>query len=302
MAETAATYSVPEHHVFMFTTNVRGVLAKKGGDLMDKVTRGAYTGSKVQVVDFIGPITFTERKSPYGDTKLTELDHTSRWISGSEMDAAVLVDRMDQLKMIYDPTSPYVERFREAAARVQDNKIMEKFFATAKTGKEGTTDVAFPNSDIIVHGSTGMTIAKLRAARKMMKKRHVDLRGVKPFIAVTAEQADQLLGETEVKSADYNAVKPLVDGDVSTFMGFLFVPFEDYAGVGIPSHMDTGVKIRDLPVWVPDGMHYGSWQELAITINNRPDKNNIPQIHGTFTCGATRIEEGKVLQLQVTET
>ena len=44
-------------------------------------------------------------------------------------------------------------------------------------------------------------------------------------------------------------------------------------------------------------MHYGAWQELVITISNRPDKNNIKQIHGTFTAGATRLEEDKVFGL-----
>ena len=60
--------------------------------------------------------------------------------------------------------------------------------------------------------------------------------------------------------------------------------------------------IRNLPVWVQDAMHLGMWEGLTITINNRPDKNNIKQIHGTFTAGATRLEEGKVLQLQAVES
>ena len=45
-------------------------------------------------------------------------------------------------------------------------------------------------------------------------------------------------------------------------------------------------------------MHFGMWDDLVITINNRPDKNNIKQIHGTFTAGATRLEEDKVFMLE----
>jgi hypothetical protein len=302
MAETLATYSVPEHHVSMFTANVRDSLQKRGGDLVSKVTRGNYRGEKIQLVDFIGPVFFEERSTPYADTKVTELEHTSRWIVGKEYDCAVLVDRLDTLKMIYDPTSPYVQRFREAAARKQDMIVMDKFFATAKSGKDATTDIAFPSADIVVHGSAGLTVAKLRSLRKLVKKRHVDLRLYTPYILVTAEQTDNLLGETTVNSIDYNIVKPLVNGEVTRFMGFEFVPFEAYFGDAIPSHTDTGHLIRDCPVWVPDGMHFGSWDDLTITINNRPDKNNIKQIHGTFTAGATRLEEGKVFQVQCQET
>src|SRR5688572_584596 len=301
MAETVASYSVPEHHVVMYTGNVRAAINKRGGVLVPLVSQGSYTGAKVQVVDFIGPVEFVERDTPYGDTKLTELEHTSRWIAGREYDCAVLIDRLDTLKMIYDPTSPYVERFREAAARKMDEVIMNKFFAVAKSGKEGTTDVPFPNTDIIVHGGTGMNLAKLRSLRKLIKKRHIDLRASSPMIAVTAEQIDNLIAETTTSSVDFNSIKPLVDGEVSRFMGFNFVPYEDYLSKGIPTHTDSGL-IRDCPVWVPDGMHFGVWDSLSILINNRPDKNNIKQIHGTFTCGATRLEEGKVFQLQCKET
>ena len=302
MAETLASYSVPEHHVKQYTSNVRHVLQAKGGILGPLVTRGSYRGEKIQLVNFIGPVEFVERTTVYGDTKLSELEHTQRWIVGSEWDAAVLVDRLDLLKMIYDPTSPYVEAFRMGAARKQDQIIMDKFFAVAKSGKDGATDVSFPAADTVLHGTTGLTLAKLRSLRKLIKKRLVDLRYTKPYIAVTSEQTDNLLGETTVQSADYNSIKPLVDGEVSTFMGFNFVPYESNGtGYGIPSHADSGT-IRDCPVWVPEGMHYGTWDDLTITINNRPDKNNIKQIHGTFTAGATRVEDGKVFKVECKET
>lgn len=300
MAETLASYSVPEHHVSMYTGNVVAALNKKGGVLTPLVTRGSYRGEKVALVNFIGPVEFIERSTPYGDTKIVELEHTQRWITGKEYDCAVFVDRLDTLKMIYDPTSPYVDRFREAAARKEDQIIMDKFFATAKSGKDASTDVAFPSADIVVHGGLGLTVAKLRSLRKLIKKRHVDLRSVKPYIAVTAEEVDDLLGETAVNSFDYNSVKTLVDGEVSMFMGFVFVPFESYLGKGIPEYT-SGTIIRQCPVWVPDGMHFGTWDALTILINNRPDKNNIKQIHGTFTAGATRIEEGKVFQIECKE-
>jgi hypothetical protein len=269
------------------------------------VSASGYSGEKAQVINFLGPVEFIERNSPYGDTKLTELEHTQRWISGIEYDCAILIDRLDVLKMIYEPTSPYVARMVEAADRKKDEIIMSKFFATAKTGKDGTSNTTFPVSDIIVHGSTRFTVAKLRAARKLLKKRHVNLRTTTPYIAVTSEQTDNLLGEVAVGSSDYNAVKPLVDGEVSKFMGFMFVPYEDNGnalnGRGVPTHIDGADTIRECPVWVPEGHHYGLWDSLSIVISPRPDKNNIKQAHATFTAGATRVEEGKVLKLEAVE-
>lgn len=310
MAETLATYSVPEHYVKMYTENVQAVLQKKGGLLRSTVSIGAYHGDKCQVVNFIGTVEFTERTSVYADTKLTELEHTQKWITGKEYDCAVLVDRLDTLKMIYDPTSPYVERFREAAARREDEIIMGKFFADVKVGVDGTGTSVFNSglTTVVAEGGTGMSVAKLRSLRKLMKKRHIDLRSSRPMIAVTADEADALLAEVAVASADYNAVKPLVDGEVSAFMGFTFIPYEDNGtvdytnGKGIPVTTSGGNITRHCPAWVMEGMHLGNWDGLAISIDKRPDKNNIQQIHGHFMMGATRLEEGKVFSLDVRVT
>lgn len=302
MAETLATYSLPEEHVKMYTANVRAALNRKGGILTGLINSSSYSGEKVQLVNFIGPIQFTERKTVYADTKVVELEHTQRWISGTEYDTAVFIDRLDTLKMIYDPTSPYVERIREAAARQMDNIIMSKFFDTAKSGKDGSTLISFPSQDTVVHASLPMGLAKLRSLRKMMKKRLLDLRAMQPYIAVTADEVDDLFGETTTNSRDYNALMPLMQGEIAGFFGFNFVPFETYLGTGIPNHTDTGHLINDCPAWVMDGMAAGTWEGLVITINNRPDKNNIKQIHATFTYGATRLEEGKVFQVQCQRT
>lgn len=296
MAETAAVYTVPQHHVSQYTANVRAALVRMGGQLRSHVSVGMYQGEKSQVVNFIGPVEFVERTTRYADTVITEPEHTQRWLSARDFDVAILIDRIDTLRMIYDPTSPYVERMREAYGRKEDEIIMGRFFDVAKSGKEGGTLVSFPAGDIIAHGSTRMSVAKLRSARKLLKKRNVDLRIERPKIAVTSEQTDDLLGEVAVGSNDYNAVKPLVDGEVSRFMGFDFVPIESI----VPSY-GTSPFVRRCPVWVPSGMHFGDWQNLNIIIGPRPDKNNIKQIHGSFSADAVRLEEGKVLALDCVE-
>lgn len=304
MTETVASYTVPEAHVKMYTANVQAKINKQGGILYPLISQGGYHGEKAQVVSFLGPIEFVERDTPYSDTQVSEIEHTQRWIVGAEYDCAIFIDRLDTLKMLYEPTSPYVERMREAATRKLDEIVMAKFFASAKTGKDGVTDTVFGTTNTVVHGSAGLTIAKLRSMRKLIKKKHVDLRMTRPRIAVTAEDVDNLLGETQAVSSDYNAVKPLVDGEVSNFMGFTFIPYEDSGdntgGKSIPQASGGAGVIRDLPVWVEDGMHMGQWEGLQVVISNRADKNNIKQAHATFTAGATRLEESKVFKLEST--
>lgn len=303
MAETLASYTPPEHHIKMYTANVQQALTKQGGLLRATLTQGSYMGEKAQVVNFVGSIEFTERTTYFADTKYQDIEHTQKWVTGTEYDAAIPVDRLDTLKMIYDPTSPYVEAMRAGASRKEDEIIMSRFYADVKTGKDGTTLSAFPAANVVPHGGLGMTVAKLRSLRKLMKKRHNDLRSIRPYIAITADEADDLLGEVAVGSSDYNAVKPLVDGEVNSFMGFTFVPFEDNGdvdltnGKGIP--FDKVAVVRKCPVWVPVGMHYGTWSGIEIKIAELPQKSHTKHIFGTFTAGATRLEEGRVFQCEV---
>lgn len=297
MADTVNNYPITESYILQYTANVQAALARQPGLLYPHISRASYSGERSQIVNFLGPIFFTKRTSVNADTKAVEPEHTSRWISADDYDCAVLIDRVDTLRTIYDPTNPYVERMREALGRLQDDVIMAAFFADARVGKTGASTASFTtvSSDTIVAGGVGLTFAKLRSLRKTMKRRFLDLRGVKPMIGVTAQQTDDLLGETVVGSHDYNAVKPLVDGEVSSFMGFQFIPLE---GV-IPA---PTANVRDLPAWVPSGMHFGDWQSFQLTIGPRPDKNNIPQLHGCASFGATRVEEGRVFKVQVADT
>jgi hypothetical protein len=307
MAETLATYTVPEHHVQLYTNNVRAALAKKGGNLRQLVSQGSYNGERSQVVNFLGPIFFKKRDTIYGDTETSNVEHTQRWITGEEYDCAVLVDRLDRLKMLYEPSNEYAMRMREAAARKEDDIVMESYFADAKAGKQGLTAAAFKAANIVAvnavsSGSptnTSLTVAKLRALRKLAKKRHVDLRTETLMLAVTADEIDELFDEVAVTSADYNAMKPLVDGEISKFMGILFVPHEDSnEATSIPRGTTSAANdTRRCPSWVMSGMHYGAWSEIQFVINNRADKNNIPQIHGQFMAGATRIEDDKVFRV-----
>lgn len=302
MTETVATYSIPEAHVKMYTANVQAALYKQGGLLYPLMSSGSYRGEKAQVVNFIGPIFFTERTTAYADTKYSEVEHTQRWINGTEYDAAIFIDRLDLLQMIYDPTSPYVDRMREAAARKMDEIAMAKFFVTASTGKDGAVNTVYNTANTVANAAAGMTLAKLRSLRKLFKKRQNDMRGKTAYVAVTADETDGLLGEVPVGSNDYNAVKPLVDGEVASFMGFTFVPYEDNGGTSgdgssIPSY-SSGGTIRQCPAWLQDGMHFGSWDGLSIIISPRPDKNNIKQAHATFTAGATRLDEAKVFMVE----
>lgn len=295
MAETVNSYPIPEHHVQQYTNNVKAKIQLLGGKLAPLVTMGTYVGESSQVVNFIGEIDFSERTERWGDTKWVELEHKQSWISPSDFDVATPIDRIDLLRMIYDPASPYVDAVYKGYYRKVDRIIAASFFAPALRGKKGLTSTVFDVTNrTVVHGGVGMTVDKLRALKVKMETAELDFDEEAPVLACTTDEIDNLLGTTQVTSSDFNSIKALVRGEVDTFMGFRFRKISPK----LVPRLASDNTVRRCPVWMKSGMNWGDWQALQIRISERPDKNYTKQIHGAFTAGATRVEDEKVWDLQ----
>lgn len=282
-------YEIPDHFHRSFTTNVELLLQQKTSALAPYVMMAAYSGESAQVVKQFGEVSFAEKTGRGDDTTWSTIEHRQRWVQPTDYTLALPVDKEDELRMLNSPMSPYAEAMRAAWARQIDAVIRDAALGTAYTGKNGSTSTAFDTANSqIANGGTGLTIAKLRTARKKLRASQVD-QSEPLFIAVTAEEIDDLLGTTEVTSADFNSVKALVAGEVDTFMGFKFVHYE---GLGV-----DGSSHRRVICWAKSGLVLGQWNGLTTNIGPRADKNYTNQIHMAGTIGATRTNEEKVLEI-----
>lgn len=288
------SFEVSTAFVQQYTTNVGLLLQQRGSKLRNYVTQGAYTGKAAKAVEQIGSVTAQVRSTRHGDTPLISTPHDARWVFPTDYEWADLIDDQDKLRMLIDPTSPYAINGAYALGRAMDGLIINAALGTSKTGENGTTDTAFDtaNQQIAV-GAAGLTIAKLREAKKILLSNEVDVDMDPLFIAVTAQQLDDLLGTTEVTSSDYNTVKALVQGAVDTFMGFKFIHTE-LLGV-------DGSSNRRVIAWAKSGLHVGIWNDINSRITERADKSYSNQVYVKGTFGATRTEEGKVVEILCSE-
>lgn len=291
-------FEIPEHYAQSFTTNVELLLQNKGGEVYPYASTASYTGKSAQVVKQFGTVEFQEKTTRSADTTWSDIQHKQRWVFPKDYNLSLPIDNEDELRMLNSPMSPYTAAMRLAAARKMDDIVIDAFFGTSKTGENGGTSTAFDTgNDIAVTvggaSATGLNIAKLRAARKKLKQNDVDLRAEMPLIGVTAQQIDDLLGETEAVSSDFAAVKALQSGEIDTFMGFRFVQSEAFKV--------DGSNYRMLPVWVPSGMHLGMWNGLETKIDERADKDYTVQVFMRMSLGACRTQEGKVLRIKCAE-
>lgn len=283
-----------------YTTKVQLKLQQRGSKLRAAVMEGSHTGKAAVPVEQIGKVVARRRTARHDDTPLIETPHSKRWVTPSDYDWSDLIDNPDKVRTICDFAGSYVTNGSEAIRRAWDEEIVAAFFATSLVGDDAGSTESFDTTNYRVAvdlggAAEGLTVAKLKQARRKLMAAHVDLENDPIFCAISAIQDEELLNETQVISSDYGwSEKPiLVDGQIKRFLGINFIHSE-LLGVDSSSY-------RLVPVWAKSGMHFGVFADLTAKVDVRPDKNYSTQVYTSTTCGATRLEQGKVVQILCSE-
>lgn len=251
--------------------------------------RGMITGSSFTAND-MGLVEASVVTNRYGDTEWTIPDVGTRQALMTDYDVAIPIERTDLAKLLANPQGDYLQRSIAAMNRKKDAVIYNAARGSAlrKTDESGTfsaTDLAAAN--IIAAGGTGMTKAKIIAAKKQFRINEVDEHnGEELYIAYDAGILEDILSDTTLTSADFMAVKMLQEGDVSgKWMGFKWVPYEAL----------TGTSTKTTIAWAKSGVHVGMGENIVTDIGPRRDKRNMIQIYVAMAIGAVRVNESKVV-------
>jgi hypothetical protein len=277
--------------VQQYSANVQMLSQQRGSLLRDAVRVEAMMG-KNAFFDQVGSATAQKRTTRHGDTPQMDTPHARRRVSLVDYEYADLIDDQDKVRMLIDPTSSYAQAAAFAMGRAMDDEIIAAATGTAFTGETGSTSTALPSAQQIANGGTDMTVAKLREAKKIMDLASVDP-SIPRYIAVSPEQIDALLGDTNVTSSDFNTVKALVQGDVNQFMGFNFI---------VSNRLAKSGNIRSCFAWAEDGMALAIGKDVNARIDERADKGYATQVYYCMSIGATRMEEDKVVQIDCDES
>jgi hypothetical protein len=221
----------------------------------------------------------------------TDPSYDSRKIVPRYFYMAPLVDNMDKIMMLKDPTSEIVQNNAAALARAKDEVVCTAFHATAYSGKAGTSTNDLSGTSLIAAGATGLTMSKIRQAKKVLDQNEVDADN--RYFAISAEQVEDLLALTEATSVDYAQVKALVSGMPGTICGFNFVQSER-----LPAN---AAGARKCAAYHKNGMVLGIWIDLKASIDIMPGIHFSAQVYAGQSYGATRLEEKKVVQVLCTE-
>lgn len=277
---------ITEAHVMSYSRR-QDLLLQERGKFPMCCEQQTFTGKSAQVVQQYGSVVATKIKGRHAKTELTDTPQTSRWVRPSDYGIADMVDEEDAVRIITDPKSAYAQVQNLALARAFDDEIIGGQRGTNWTGEDGgtATTYAVDGGLSVSAGGTGLTMPKLREAKRKLMAAHNDLSYSQLYMSITAYQHDELLGLTQVVSGDYNEAKPLSkDGMVQRFFGINFLHSE---------RIEATSTERHCVMWVKEGMNASTWNGIRTRVRPRPDLWDNTQVASKMTVGATRKEGAK---------
>lgn len=277
--------------VKQYASTLSHLVQQKGSRLRATVRVEPLVGRE-GFFDQIGATEAVPRTTRHGQSPIVSTPHARRRVAGQDFEWGDIVDGQDRVRMLIDPTSAYLQSAMFALGRKIDDVIIQAASGTSFTGETGTTAVALPAGQKIAVAATGLTVAKLRTAKRMLDEKEVDPEEPRYF-ACTAEQIDNLLGDTNVTSSDFNTVKALVEGTVDTYMGFKFLRTE---------RLIKTANDRFCLAYAQSGLLLAVNKDIQGQIAPRADKSFAMYAYACLTCGATRMEEEKVVEVACLET
>ena len=277
--------------VEQYKSNVFHLAQQKGSKLRDAVRTESIVG-KSHFFERIGSTAAVKRTSRHADTPRVDTPHSRRKVTMDDYDWADLIDDSDKVRLLISPQSEYAKAGAYAMGRTMDDVIIAAATGNAFGGVSGGSTIALPAGQKIAHGSTGLTIAKLISAKEKLDAANVDPDEARVLVC-SAKQISDLLGTTQITSADFNSVKALVQGDIDTFMGFKFIRSER---LGTDSNGN-----RQVLAFTNSSIGLALGKDIQTKISERADKNYSTQVYLCMTIGATRVEDEKVVEIACTE-
>ena len=285
-----------------FKDNIR-LLSQQEGSMLEMAVdvENDLTGDAF-FFEQMGSVEARDKTVRFQESPQMDTPHRRRMVTPNDADWGDFIDKIDKVKMLISPESKYIKQSIYAMGRKIDDHIIAAATGTAMTGKNGATPIVLPSTqklNVTVGGSgssTGMNVAKLIAAKSLFGKNEVNIKAPdnKLYFVHSQQQLDDLLAVTQTTSTDYAAIKALVNGEITYFMGFEFINIER---LGL-----DGDDIRTCFAFAKSGIGLGKWADIQTEVGKRSDRSYAWYAYTCMSVGATRLEEKKVVEIPCDES
>lgn len=278
------TQSASQNFITSFDSMVKQAYSR-GGILKPSVrVKTGVTGSS-HVFPKLGRGVATLRV-PQTDVVPMNVIHTKATATLQDWNAPEYSDVFDLQKLSFNERQELASTVADALGRRGDQLIINAMVASSG----GTVDVNVGGS------TTGLNLAKILRAKRLLDDAGVPNDGRRTFVT-SARAVEQALAETTINSADYNALRPLMEGSLDRYAGFKFVFIESRTEGGLPLVSTT----RSNFAFHQDAVG------LAVGIDMRTSVDWIAEktswlINGMMSAGAVTVDAPGVVLVQTTES
>ena len=225
---------------------------------------------------------------PQTDVIPMNITHEKVTCNLSDWNAPEYTDIFDQQKTNIDEKKELSSVIANAIMRREDQQILDALDAAS-------TSLTIATS--IGGADTNLNTTKCREARKLQSANGVSKKD--RYVITHSNNIFGLLGDSDANTFDKNAVKMLVDGEVTKWLGYQFIEIGDYDEGGLPI---SGAVRKNY--FYHGGMR-GSLG-MAIGIDRKTEINYIPEktswlVNGLFSGGSVGIDAGGIVEADVTE-
>lgn len=287
-----------------FTDNIELLLQQKKSVLRGRLKEGFHVGKQASPINQIG---YVAAKAPSGrgaPLQLQTADFYRRWVFPQDVEIPQLVDNFDIIRTeVRNPQSGLVEAAASAINRAWDDAVIAAQSGTNYTGQDanGLTSETFNTTNYQIastfgsSSASGLTVAKIIEARRILRHYHNDLEQDRATLVCGSQQESDLLNQVQVVSTEFRE-RPVYDsdGNITRFLNFDIVYSE---------RLSTASNVRTIFCFVKSGMYLGLWKDMFHNISQRYDLSSLPwQIYSSSSYGSTRLQPGKVVEILCSDT
>jgi hypothetical protein len=304
--------NVLPHHKEMYSSNVMLVAQQLRNPLMGAVTEVPAAGEAMSASDLFDKVRYSRNGARSRRNVETKIARDRRWLVRPEdfIVAADYIDKAEKFDTAYDPTSMFVRTFTAAVTRGWADTLLgidepedgvfevsgTGILGLARSGRSPGAGAPLPSSQFVPHGSTGLTIAKLREVKLALNTADFGLETTDQlYAALTPYQIDDLLeiAETEGTAMTPSMKEELRSGKPVGLMGITWIVTNR-----LPTN-DAGQRL--CPVWSKDNIVAGVWQGIQGETWNDTHADNLPYAKVSCMLDAVRLQDKGVVVMECVE-
>lgn len=283
------SYTIPDIFHQKFATNIEAAIQQTSSVLDSTVTPFNFDAKSKSILVGTTIDWADATDGRMAQTNIGEYNASQRWVVTEKVmvPVAPALDEWDEslLDEITSPGSDIINAITYGYNRIKEKKIVSCIESAVSIGANAPTSTqAFPNTNVIAHGSAGLTFAKV--AQIVRLAREQDVNPAELTWVISAKDEEYLIANVaEVRSKDYTKVAPIEGGSVvgSRWMGFTWI-VSNQLTTNTTDHTVNSLVYGKQAI----RFNFGSRKSA---IETRPDRNGAIQFRSSARMGGARAQD-----------